>query len=269
MDIFATDYPYSNAAHIFAAIADKPYSLFFDSADQAHPDARYSYILCNPIETIEATGTEITISNHERFKTIHGDNPFDIVKDRLAHADLAKEQRKILPPFQGGAAGLFGYDLGRTLEILPDLTTNTSDAPDMAIGIYDQVLAFDHQDHKAWIITHASNEAEAKSKQAALRNDLTATPHKTAPQTAPLQWQAECEPATFKTRIAKAINAIKQGDIFQTNLAQKFEAILPPDFNPYAHYLTLRTINRAPLRRFFQHRIKHHRILITRTLPAC
>src|SRR5262249_38287914 len=46
-----------------------------------------------------------------------------------------------LPPFQGGAAGLFGYDLCHHIERLPRPDLDEFQTPDLAIGFYDWVIA--------------------------------------------------------------------------------------------------------------------------------
>ena len=49
-----------------------------------------------------------------------------------------------LPPFQGGAAGLFSYDLNRSLERIAKPRYDEFQVPAMAIGFYDVVIATDH-----------------------------------------------------------------------------------------------------------------------------
>ena len=61
-----------------------------------------------------------------------------------------------LPPFQGGAAGLLGYELGRQLEKLPAPAIDEFRLPAMAIGLYDVVAAFDHLERRLWIIRKGS-----------------------------------------------------------------------------------------------------------------
>ncbi|MGM4954292.1 hypothetical protein [Bradyrhizobium sp. 604_D8_N2_3] len=46
---------------------------------------------------------------------VKGD-PWNVLRDLLAR--YPQEHRPELPPFQGGAAGFFGYDMNRTLERL-------------------------------------------------------------------------------------------------------------------------------------------------------
>lgn len=59
-----------------------------------------------------------------------------------------------LPPFQGGAAGLFSYELGRSWERVPRARFDEFQLPDLAVGLYDWVLAWDHRRGRAWIVSH-------------------------------------------------------------------------------------------------------------------
>jgi len=65
-----------------------------------------------------------------------------------------------LPPFQGGAAGLLAYDLGRSVERVPRPQYDEFQLPAMAVGLYDTVLAIDHVDHRAWLISQGFPETE-------------------------------------------------------------------------------------------------------------
>ena len=211
---------HTDPAAYFSALAQQPYTLFLDSADRSHPDAKYSFIAFDPIEVITL---EDCI-----------DDPFAYIQSRIDHwkAELKPEHNENLPTFQGGAAGLFAYDLGRTIETLPN-TAKPSDTPDLAIGIYNKALAFDHVTNKAWFICHGEKAQVPE-------------PAEPATQTTPLSWTPQFTPADFKARIARVIDYIHAGDIFQANISQGFEATLPDHFDTAAHYLHLRSINPAP-----------------------
>ncbi len=49
------------------------------------------------------------------------------------------------------------------------------------------------------------------------------------------------------------IERILAGDIFQANLAQRFEAPLPADFDHFGFYRRLRTVNPAPFAAYLDH----------------
>lgn len=71
----------------------------------------------------------------------------------LDRADIRPTHNEDLP-FQGGALGLFGYDLGRRFESLPEIAEQDIVLPDMAVGIYDWALIVDHQRHTVSLLSH-------------------------------------------------------------------------------------------------------------------
>ena len=65
-----------------------------------------------------------------------------LLAKRLAR--FASETIDELPPFQGGAAGLFSYELAHHFERLPRPIFDDFAVPDLAVGMYDWVIGFDH-----------------------------------------------------------------------------------------------------------------------------
>src|SRR5258708_4516710 len=128
-------------------LAGCPHLLFLDSA-QSHPAlSRYSFVAADPFEWLESRGGNISISGGESWS---GD-PFAALAERLSRFQIAPNSD--LPPFQGGAAGLFGYDLCHHIERLPHPRFDEFKTPDLAIGLYDWVIAFDHVADRAWMIS--------------------------------------------------------------------------------------------------------------------
>jgi para-aminobenzoate synthetase component 1 len=234
----------TTAGEAFAALQTQPYSLWLDSADTAHTQGRYSYIVSHPVEMIEAKDGRVTVTNSAQ-QTVLRCDPFDILNERLAAWKSEAETVEGLPPFQGGLAGFFGYDLARSIENLPASTRLNPHMPDMAIGIYDRVIAFDHQKNKAWLIIHAESKSEAERKRTVLLHILK---HKKteAKENPVLNWSPAELAESYKAKIRRVIDYITAGDIFQVNLSQRFEAVLPPSFDRFSHYLTMREVNPAP-----------------------
>jgi len=58
-----------------------------------------------------------------------------------------------LPPFQGGAAGYVGYDWGMMLERVPRPRYDDLAVPDLLLGLYDWVIAWDHAAGRAWVVS--------------------------------------------------------------------------------------------------------------------
>src|SRR5262249_14465863 len=77
---------------------------------------------------------------------VFGDDRFDCARtERPAIPEL--------PPFMGGWAGLFGYHLGRAFERQPPPRCDEFQLPDMAVGVYDWVISFDHRTGRAWLVS--------------------------------------------------------------------------------------------------------------------
>ena len=229
----------------FLAVKHMPYSLLLDSADRKHPNSRYSFVMCNPIETIEAKGDKITVTNWEQRLSFTGD-PFTLLQSRIKSWIPNATHVPNMPPFQGGAAGLFSYDLGRSLEDLPATTKDNSTTPDMAVGIYDQVLAHDHLLKKSYIFTHARNAEEAEKKCSFLIDLFSKDVEPPLYQAQQLDWSSNFDEKSFCEQVQKTIDYIYAGDIFQANVAQRFDAQTPQGFDPYIHYLHMREVNPAP-----------------------
>ncbi|QIB66486.1 aminodeoxychorismate synthase component I [Kineobactrum salinum] len=233
---------------LFAALSRHSYSLFFDSADRHHELARYSYIVFDPIETIEAKNGTVCIRGAEGKITLQG-RGIDCVRDRLKIHGLDKRSHDHLPPFQGGAAGLFGYDLTRDLEKLPAMAQDNPEIPDMAVGIYDQVFGYDHQQKTGWFIVHAEDKSSARTHFDHFIQLTGETPGQ-GPATSSQRWQSSHTRREYERAVQRVIDYIHAGDIFQCNLSQRFESRLPEGFDTWAHYLRLRQVNAAPFAAF-------------------
>ena len=90
------------------------------------------------------------------------DDPYAAVSEELARyraAPLAD-----LPPFAGGAVGLFGYDLVRYAE--PTVGTRDSEIgmPDLALMVSDVLLAFDHLRHEVTVLANVFADGGGDSK---------------------------------------------------------------------------------------------------------
>jgi len=67
--------------------------------------------------------------------------------------DVQLQSMPGLPPFQGGTAGLFGYDLCQVLERIPPARHDDLASPRLAVGVYDWVISFDHEQGRAWLVS--------------------------------------------------------------------------------------------------------------------
>jgi para-aminobenzoate synthetase component I len=243
----------------FLALASRPGCLFLDSA-LYHPElGRYSFLCADPFEFLRVPAD--------------GSDGLGRLADRLASFPAAPLPD--LPPFQGGAAGLFGYDLHRSLEQIPAARYDEFGVPALAIGLYDVVLAFDHQQQRAWIISQGFPERDparrgkrAQGRAAEFRRRLT-TPrgdaaahrpdpqhvvsaHSLAPQfpvPGPPGLTSNFSAADYQRTVQRVVDYIGAGDVFQVNLSQRL--LIPARDAAPALYLRLRRRNAAPFAAYF------------------
>jgi para-aminobenzoate synthetase component I len=247
---------------VFARMARLPHCLFLDSA-MRHPTlGRYSFLVADPFDFVQC----LPDSNDPLTELAGRMEPFSV-------ATVAE-----LPPFQGGAAGLLSYDLGRSLERLPRPATDAFGVPALAIGFYDVVVAFDHVSGRVWIISQGFPERSPsrRHRRAAERlaqarqwlagpswgGSSTATPMPAQSSPLPIDCLAHQYPldgvpgVTSNFSKPKYLEAVQQvidyicaGDVFQVNLAQRL--LSPAGCDSVSLYQRLRRCNPAPMAGYF------------------
>lgn len=243
---------YGDPPGAFARFAHSPGAIFLDSARPGGDVARYSFIAADPFLTLKARDGLIE-DGESRFT---GD-PFNALAERLARYPVESEPD--YPPFQTGAAGYFAYDLARHLERLPAHRIDDQPLPDLLMGFYDWVIAYDHATKKAWVMSsgHPGKTPEERRERAAAR--LGAVVRQLAePPALPnaiirAQPKSDVERAPYEGRVRRVIDYILAGDIYQANISQRFNATLPEDADPFALYCALRERNPAPFAAFMRH----------------
>jgi len=236
--------PYGPPMRYLACVADQPGTVLFDSAASDDPRSRYSYLGIDPVAWLTtANGAAGT--------------PLARLQSALRAFPMARAPG--LPPFQGGAAGLLGYELGSHLERLPAPAAKGPAHPDMALGIYDVVLAFDHAAGRAWLIASGYPETDpgarrdrAAARLAAIRERLTPDADTPAPvRIRQLAWESDTPRDAYLDRVAEAIGYIRAGDIFQVNLSREIAAPRPAGLDGLSLYAEMRARTRAPFSAYF------------------
>lgn len=242
--------PYYDSVTVFSLFAEEQGVIFLDSA---HHEG-YSFIAIDPFLTLSSKNGEIKLATD----TIYGD-PFSVLQKQLREFPL--EAHPEFPPFQGGAAGYFAYDLCQHLEKLPRHKTDDLQFPDLMLGFYDLVIAFDHQKKMAWIFSSGYPEQNpvSRKKRANLRCRVlldklnTSLPLLKKPLLANqisssnrITVKSNFTPENYQQMVQQVIDYIYAGDIFQANVSQRFSTPLPETLSPFSLYKNLREINPAP-----------------------
>jgi para-aminobenzoate synthetase component I len=235
-----------------AAVSSWPQPVLLESARRDGPRSRYSFLTADPLWSLT------------RQQADYGEDPFGEVRARLAA--MTAPAIEGLPPFQGGAVGLLSYELGGCWERLPAPPHNEFAIPACTLRIYDWVLAWDHEEDRAWIIAHSlGGEPPAARIEVVLerlRNAEAAPSSLPAAQSDPLTIDIRQHPLTegwtsnfsrdqYLAAVEQVIEYIRAGDIFQANLSQRLLA--PTRETPLTLYGRLRQQNPAPFAAYFAH----------------
>jgi para-aminobenzoate synthetase component 1 len=254
--------PAPSAEDVFLRLCRLPHCLFLDSVLRDPLLGRYSFVTADPFD----------------FLCLPPDGHDALGRLKSQLAEYGSSSVSELPPFQGGAAGLFGYDLGRQLERLPAPAIDEFQVPAMAIGLYDVVVAFDHVSNRAWLVSHGWPERDSKSRKrraserlAEFKSRLLIPPadageaparHVDPPAFVPAADLAPQIPvpgppgltsnfsaAQYEHAVERAIEYIRAGDVFQVNLAQRL--LHPAKDDSVSLYLRLRRRNPATFAGYF------------------
>src|SRR5215212_3977909 len=117
-------------------------SFLLESAEQGQRFGRWSFLGMQPRTVMRLEDGVLTV-NGERcdYEDPYGAVADELQRYRLAHVDG-------LPPFAGGALGLFGYDLVRSAEpTVGEPNPDRVGVPDLAVMVSDLLVAFDHFTH--------------------------------------------------------------------------------------------------------------------------
>ena len=218
------------------------------------PEARYSFLVADPFLTFRSYGPRCELSRPGAAPTILFGNPWDQLQALLSRYELLDD---IDLPFPlGGCFGFFGYDLKNFVEPkLPRSTIDDLDIADSFAGFYSSVVVFDHQLQQTTIIstglladgTRSQNKAQAESNWWKTTLDgLEETPDRFSggPIVGVTDVRSNFTRAQYEHAVERAIAYIRQGDIYQVNLAHRLTA--PIAATPWNFYKRLLEASPAP-----------------------
>ena len=212
----------------FARLSHLPFAMLLHSGHADHPYSRFDIVVADPVKTLTTDDLSLT------------DDPLVQLQQAINALGLSAAPNPDLP-FQGGALGLFGYDLGRRFETLPDLAEDDIPLPDMAVGLYDWALIVDHHRQVVSLLSHADVNArlawlDAQEPATSVDFQLTSG------------WRANMTEKEYAEKFARVQAYLQSGDCYQVNLAQRFQATYQGD--EWQAFSRLNASNRAPFSAF-------------------
>src|SRR6185295_4386723 len=220
---------------------DRKYAFLLESVEGGATLGRYSFLGCDPF----------LVCRYSRGQPANFMATLRETLKRFRSVTLPE-----LPPFTGGAVGYFGYDMVRTVEDIPDTTTDDLGVDDAVLMFYKTILAFDHLKHQIHIISNLLvDESKAPLEQQyretteeiRLIERILRTPIEMPPLSSGKEATAvrsNIEKDAYLKSVETAKEHIAAGDIFQVVLSQRFEVDLK--ISPFEIYRALRIVNPSP-----------------------
>jgi len=236
----------------------------FDTAQ-----ARYSFVVANPFLTFRSFGSrcEISFPNSQLPSAIaqtQFGNPWHLLDSLMARFELLDE---IDSPFPlGGAFGYFGYDLKNFTEPkLPRRAVNDLELPDCHVGFYDGLVVFDHQLGKVFIVSTGLDADGSRTESRAQEQlefwksrmqepEVSRTDAKAQSKDSPGDFATLREISSnltrdeFVSKVQRAQQYIRAGDIYQVNLSQRLTA--QGNFTGWEMFEKLSAVSPAPFSAF-------------------
>lgn len=160
------------------------------------------------------------------------------------------------PPLTGGLVGFIGWDAVRQVEHLPDAPPSDFPCPELAMAFVSELIVMDHRQGTVSLIASALADgvddddalwADAQRRLDALEAALAAPAE---PGIAYIDLDAVPEahhrssPAEFLSAVERSKVFIRDGDVFQVVIGQRFDHVLTA--SPLDVYRVLRALNPSP-----------------------
>jgi anthranilate synthase component 1 len=252
-----------------------PHSFLLESVEGGERVGRYTFFGVDPFQIVSCRGDRITLARGEAVaaigacrdagrdrRTVDGrsalqeetGNIFDFLRQLGAHYHSVAIPG--LPPFTAGAVGYLSYEAVRMLERLPPRVAPDVDLDDAVFMYFSNVLAFDHVQHRLFLISNVLAE-EGKGSlrakydaafrhldhlEAQLRRPLKLP--RTRPPQGPLRVRPNMPRRRYEEMVERSKEYIRAGDIFQVVLSQRME--VPVRVAAFDVYRALRAVNPSP-----------------------
>jgi para-aminobenzoate synthetase component I len=239
-----------------AAVERSPHTVFFESGGDAGPDAgsEWTLLAFDPVGRIELRA--------------RADSLDSLARAWPERVELAGEVRV---PFASGLAGYVGYDAKGFFERYPSRARSASSLPDVSLGFYDVVWAWERRSGRGWAVATGLPERDPTAREARARVrladqwDRVTAGTMTAPAGGPTgggdrsggrsrargdgpRVTSNFARGDYLAAVERALAHIAAGDIYQVNLAQRFQVESAPD--PPTLYRALRECSPAPFEAF-------------------
>ena len=237
----------------------KPYAFLFESVQGGEQRGRYSFLGFSPDIVWRSTDGQAEMArgiDNIRNNKFDTETASPLVSLRALQSACEFDLPEGIPPMAAGLFGYLGYDMVREVENLPHSNPDVIGTPD-AIMVRPTIVAiFDQIAQEIIFSTPVDGRADgnpAKAYKAACERISRAVADLNLPAanaiipnlpTQTITPKLGTDETHFTTRVKKAKDYVKAGDVFQVVIGQRLEADMPA--SDFALYRSLRRMNPSP-----------------------
>lgn len=229
---------YYDSFSVYKLFKDDLDSIFLDSSKEDKVLSKYSFIGLNPYKKFKSMDRNVIIDN-EVYENV---DPFNELDKLIKNYEVNYESEI---PLISGAIGYFSYDIGRTLEGLPDTAKEDFKIPDSIFIFFDNIIVFDLQNRKTYI-TACGQLKDSTESILDIENRLEGY-EKSSEITvgeATNSFISNFTKEAYENSIAKLKEYIRSGDVYISNMTRRIWCYNHE--KSFKIYEKLRSINKAP-----------------------
>jgi len=241
-----------------------PYHFLLESVEGGEHLGRYTFFGVDPFQVISCRGNRITLARGSH-RVEESGRIFDYLRQvgaRYHPVQAPARSGEALPPFSAGAVGYLAYEAVRQLEHLPPRVEPDVDLDDAVFMYFSSLAAFDHVQHRLFLIANVLTEEGGGSLRAkydgavrhlarlvrALERPLPLPRFR--PPRGPLRFRSNMTRARYEAMVERGKEYIRAGDVFQVVLSQRLK--VPVRVPPFQVYRALRVVNPSPYMYFLR-----------------
>ncbi len=244
----------------FIKLGQGKFSYLLESVEKGEQLGRYSFLGSDPVLVFKSRGERIEIIRQGKSEILRVEkNPLDALKKIMAGYKTVNSAE--LPRFSGGAVGYVGYDIVRFWEEIPEKNRDDLSLPDSLFMLSHTLIIFDHINHTIKVVSYALLDGKESPQMAyqKAKREIDGVIRKLRQPSASLlhgerkekkkeianeKIESNFTPDIFQSKVKKAKEYIRAGDIFQVVLSQRLKREVSA--SAFDIYRTLRSLNPSP-----------------------
>ena len=232
------------------------WTVFLESASSEHIDSNWSIFSAEPIATLtESNNNALFHDLTTNAKIEMGTDPLAAqlqIRQQLFHAETTSDF-----PFTGGVIAAYHYEMGELFERVNKDQQNVGlNLGPYHCGFYDWAILYNLKQNQYYLLQQSTKNIEQnvtslwQERYEWLENLSKKAPNDVESFSLSEEWVPNYSEEEYKQSFNKIQNYILNGDCYQVNLAQRFQANY--NGNEYQAYLALLEENKAPFAAFIR-----------------